>query len=304
MNINKKNILITGALGQDGLILSNLLIKKKYNVHGIIKNKKYKTRNTKVKYKKLDSKNKKEIYNYIKRIKPETVVHLGSDNPSYMDKVKSDKFYKENIYFTKSLIEALVGNNLKVHFIFSNSSQIFSKNKNKVNEKSRLNALTHYSRFRVDILNSLLKLKNNKNFSYTNLILFNHDSKLRNKKFLLPRLVKAIKNKDSKFINEIYKENIIADFSHAEEICNAIYLLIKKNISVNNLILSSGIKTKVNDLIEYLILKYKLNIKLSLKVKKNNNYLVGDNNLAKKLLKWRPKKNILDALIEMYKNID
>jgi len=304
MNINKKNILITGALGQDGLILSNLLIKKKYNVYGIIKNKKYKNRNTKVKYKKLDSNNKKKIYNYIKKIKPKTIVHLGSNNPSYIDKVKSDKFYKENIYFTKSLIEALVANNLKVHFIFANSSQIFSKNKNKVNENSRLNALTHYSRFRVDIQNSLLKFKNNKNFLYTNLILFNHDSKLRNKKFLLPRLVKAIKNKDLKFINEIYKENIIADFSHAEDICKAIYLLIEKNISINNLILSSGKKTKVNDLIEYLNLKNKLNLKLSRKVKKNNNYLIGNNNLAKKLLKWRPKKNIFDALIEMYKNID
>ena len=115
-------------------------------------------------------------------------------------------------------------------------------------------------------------------------------------------MVKAFKNKDTKFINEIYKENIISDFSHAEDICNAIYLLIKKKISVNNLILSSGKKTKVNDLIEYFILKYKLNIKLNLKVKKNNNYLIGDNNLAKKLLKWRPKKNIFDALNEMYKN--
>ncbi len=301
MNIHKKNILITGALGQDGLILSNLLIKKNYNVHGIIKNKKYKIINTKVKYKKLNLK-KKNIFNYIKKVKPETVVHLASNNPSYKEKVKSEKFYKENIFFTKSLIKALVGNNLKVHFIFANSSQIFSKKKNRVNEKSRLNAITHYSRFRIDIQNFLLKLKNNKNFLHTNLILFNHDSKLRNKKFLLPRLVKAFKNKDTKFINEIYKENIISDFSHAEDICNAIYLLIKKKISVNNLILSSGKKTKVNDLIEYFILKYKLNIKLNLKVKKNNNYLIGDNNLAKKLLKWRPKKNIFDALNEMYKN--
>lgn len=300
--MSKKNILITGALGQDGLILSDILISKNYNVHGIIKNKKYEITNRKVKYKKLDLKKKKDLYDYIKKIKPETVIHLGSNNPSYIEKVKSGRFYKENIYFTKSLIEALADNNLKVHFIFANSSQIFSKKKNKVNEKSGLIASTEYIKFRIDILNLLIKLKNNKNFSYTNLILFNHDSKLRNKKFLLPRLVKAIKDKDSKFLKEIYKENIIADFSHAEDICKAIYLLIKKNISVNNLILSSGKKTKVNDLIKYLILKYKLDLKFDFKVKKNNNYLIGDNNLAKKLLKWRPRKNILHALNEMYKD--
>ena len=33
----KKNIVITGAQGQDGIILSKLLIKKKFNVIGIVK---------------------------------------------------------------------------------------------------------------------------------------------------------------------------------------------------------------------------------------------------------------------------
>lgn len=114
-------------------------------------------------------------------------------------------------------------------------------------------------------------------------------------------MAQAIKIKDLEFINEIYKENIIADFSHAEDICEAIYLLIKKNISVNNLILSSGKKTKVNDLIKHLILKYKLSIKFGSNVKKNKNFLIGNNNLAKKLLKWEPKKNIFDALDEIYR---
>ena len=40
----KKNIVITGALGQDGIILSKLLIKKKYNIYGVVK-KLYKKKN-------------------------------------------------------------------------------------------------------------------------------------------------------------------------------------------------------------------------------------------------------------------
>ena len=298
--MHKKKILITGALGQDGLILSNILLKKNYNVFGIIKNKKYKRQNSKIRYKKLDLKKKEDLFNYIKKIKPETIVHFGSNNPSYIEKIKSNKFYNENVYFTKSLIQAFVNNNLKVHFIFANSSQIFSKKKNKVNEKSKFIISTKYNKFRINILKFLNKFKDDKNFSYTNLILFNHDSKLRNEKFLFPRLIKAIKNKDINFVNKIYNQNIIADFSHAEDICYAIYLLIKKNICIENLILSSGKKTKVNNLIDQLILKYKLKFKFSSKIKNNKNYLIGNNNLAKKLLKWRPKKNIFDALTEMY----
>ena len=34
----KKNIVLTGALGQDGLILSKILLKNGYNVVGIVKN--------------------------------------------------------------------------------------------------------------------------------------------------------------------------------------------------------------------------------------------------------------------------
>ena len=35
--LQNKNIVITGALGQDGIILSKLLLKKKFNVFGIVK---------------------------------------------------------------------------------------------------------------------------------------------------------------------------------------------------------------------------------------------------------------------------
>ena len=49
---NNKTIIITGALGQDGLILSQILLNKGYNVIGILnKNRQHKIK--KVKYKKL-----------------------------------------------------------------------------------------------------------------------------------------------------------------------------------------------------------------------------------------------------------
>lgn len=299
----KKKILITGALGQDGILLSNILLKNKYEVFGIIKNKRYKLLNKKIKYKKLDLKNINGLSSYINKVKPEVIVHFASNNPSYNDFVEKKKFYRDNFFFTKALINVSVKSDLKIHLIFASSSQIFSKNEKKVNEQSKFKPSNKYNKFRIDILKYLISKKDVKNFSYTNLILFNHDSQFRNKKFLFPRLIKAIKQKNIKFIESIYKENIVADFSHAKDICNAIYLLIKKKINVDNIILSSNKKTKVNDLLKYLIAKYNLNIKLQSKVKRNRNYLIGSNKLAIKLLKWRPKKNIYDALDELYKVI-
>ena len=100
----------------------------------------------------------------------------------------------------------------------------------------------------------------------------------------------------------IYKENIIGDFSHANDICYAIYLLIKKNIKVKNLILSSSIKTRINILIKNLLAKYSISIDITTYPKVNKNYVIGNNSLAKKLLKWKPSKNAFNAVNDIFLN--
>ena len=96
-----------------------------------------------------------------------------------------------------------------------------------MNERSSVYNSDYYSKFRIEINNYLSKVsKKNKKFSFTNVILFNHDSAFRNKKFILPRIVKAIKNRNKIFLNKIIKENIVMDFSHADDICDALIKLI------------------------------------------------------------------------------
>ena len=301
---NRKRVLITGALGQDGKILSKILYKKKYFVTGWIKKKKYTGKIKGVKYLHVSLKNKREIYKNLILTKPSTVVHFASENPSYVDKkLKRKIFARKNFIYTKNLIDTLINYNKEINFIFSNSSQIFSKysKKKRVNERNTYLASNEYTKFRIKTIEYLKKFKNNKKFKYTNLILFNHDSKYRNKKFLIPRLIFAIKNNNNEFINKIYKENIIGDFSHAKDICEAIYILIKKNIFIDNLLLSSSKKTKINSIIRYILKKYPNSIKLFAKPIKNNSYIIGNNSLAKRILGWKLKKNVFEAVDEIFK---
>ena len=83
-------------------------------------------------------------------------------------------------------------------------------------------------------------------------ILFNHDSIYRNKKFLIPRLIKAFIDKDYSFIENIYKQNISGDFSHADDICKGIYRLSVSKLDIDKLILSSGRRFYVNRIINFL----------------------------------------------------
>ncbi len=293
--VNTKKIIISGALGQNGIILSKLLVKKKFSVYGLI-NKKRKNKTKSVIYKKINFNNLKEIENILKKIKPSHFIHFGSENPYFNSK---KNFFNKNYRFTKNIIIAILKTDKNINFIFPNSSQIFKKKK--VNERSSIHISDSYTKFRVKIFNYMMSLKKN-DFKFSNLILFNHDSIFRDENFLLPRLVKSIIKKDLTFIKKIYKENLIGDFSHAEDICNAIYLLIKKNECFDNIIISSNLKTNVNDIIDFLIKKYAKQVKIDIKPNINKKYIIGNNSFAKKKLNWKLKKNIFDAADEIMKN--
>ena len=161
---------------------------------------------------------------------------------------------------------------------------------------------TYYTKFRIDSHKYMINKKKIKNLLYTNLILFNHDSKYRNRKFLIPRVINALKKKNLFFLKNIMKENIYGDFSHAEDICKGIIKLISTKKNLDNLILSSNKATSLNKIINFIIKNNKLKIHFKIKKFKKKNSLIGNNSLAKNLFRWRPKKNIFIAANEMYKN--
>ena len=294
-----KNVFITGGAGQDGQILTILLKKKKINLTIFYKDKIPK--NIKgVNFIKEDLLNKKKIDTLFKKIKPNVVLHLAANNPSYHQK-NYEIFFNKNFLATKNIFYSTFEANKKARFIFCSSSQIFRKKKGIVNEKSKVLGATDYTKFRIKSDLIMLKYKKKEKINYTNAILFNHDSVYRNKKFLLPRVVNAIIEKDYTFLNDIIKANIFADFSHADDICNALYKIMFDKINLDKLILSSGKSTSVNDIIQYILKKNKLRLDINLNQSKAKKTLIGNNMLACQKLKWSSKKNIFTAANEIYK---
>jgi GDP-D-mannose dehydratase len=291
-----QTILITGGAGQDGIILSKFLIKNQYQVYFFVK-KKITNKIANIIYYNIKNKNFEKIQKILNIIDPGVIVHFGSDNPSFK-KPFNKSHYTKNLDFTKKLINYSSNNNIK--FIFPSSSQIFKNSKNKVNELSKTHVTSYYTKFRIDSSKHLLKIKNKKKIKSTIAILFNHDSKYRKKRFLLPRLLKSIKDKKYGFVKNIYRKNISGDFSHAEDICYGLYLLIKSKKNPNKLIFSSGIRTEINRIIEYFFPKIKKNILIN---NINTSSNVGNNLKACKILKWKIKKKALDAAKEIYNEI-
>ena len=290
-----KKILIIGANGQDGILLSKIFLKKNYKVYGFVikKNKSEKNLN----YFNIKDKNLDYVINKLDFIKPDVIIHLGSNNPSY-NKIFNKKNYLFNLNFTKKLIDYVVENQ-NIKFILPSSSQIFAKSNRKINENSKIIFSNYYTRFRIESSNYLLKMKKKFKLNANIIILFNHDSKFRNPRFLLPRLIKAIKKKDYSFVKEIYLYNISGDFSHALDICNGIHLLIKKNKNPDKIILSSGKRTYINDIISYFVPNIKKDIIMN-KIS-NTKLNIGNNKKAIKMLNWKIKNSSLDAAKDIYK---
>ena len=295
-----KNVFITGGSGQDGRILISLLEKKKINLTILYKGKKPKTRSG-IKFIRENLSKKRKIDIIFKKTKPDIVLHLAANNPSHLEK-NYKLFFKENFLATKNIFLSTFDANKKAKFIFCSSSQIFKKQTGIVSEKSKVFAKTDYTRFRIKSDSLMLKYKKEKKINYTNAILFNHDSKFRNKKFLLPRIMRSIIRRDTIFLNDIMKENIFSDFSHAEDVCRGLLKLMFSRVNKDKLILSSGKKSSINKIIEYVIKKNKLNIDISFNIKIIKKCLIGNHNLSKKVLKWSPQKNIFIAANEIYKN--
>ena len=294
-----KNVFITGGLGQDGQILIRLLEKKKINLTIFYKKKKPKFYGS-ANFIKENLLNKKKLDLLFSRVKPDIIVHLAANNPSYLQK-NYKIFFLENFIATKNIFYSTFEANLKAKFIFCSSSQIFKKKSGLVDEKSQKIITTDYTNFRIKSDAMMLKYKKQKKINYTNAILFNHDSKFRNPKFILPRIINAIIKKNISFLKSIKKANIYADFSHAEDICRGLLKLMFSKVNMDKLIFSSGKNTSINEIIQYVIKKNKLNINVNFTENIIKKSLLGNNTLLKKNLNWSPKKNIYTAANEIYR---
>ena len=93
----------------------------------------------------------------------------------------------------------------------------------------------------------------------------------------------------------------MADFSHAEDICQGICKIIFSRENFDKLILSSGKSTSINNIIRHVLKKNKIKLDINLSQILNKKALIGSNKIARKKLGWSPKKNIYVAADEIYR---
>lgn len=315
-----KVAIITGITGQDGSYLAELLLEKKYRVHGIVR-KDFKENNSKyfwrikniykkIRLHKLDIANYNQLKKIIKKIKPNEVYHLAAqahDGHSF-----NDEFYtfEINLNFTHKILSIVKKVNKNAKFFFAGSSEMYSKNiLKKIDEDTNFNPRSAYGIAKVASHFLVKSYRETFNFNASTGILFNHESPRKSEQFVLRKISKSVARIKLGLQKKIKLGNIKSkrDWGHAKDYVYAMWL-INQQKRASDYIIGTGKLVSVEDFLKkafkYVKLDYKKHLIIDKKLfrKKDSNARLANPRKIQTKLKWKRKFNFNSLVVDMLEN--
>ena len=335
----KKIALITGVTGQDGALLSEFLLKKNYEVHGI-KRRSSSFNTARIDHLYKDPKETKtnfflhygdltdatNLIRLLKEINPTEIYNLAAQSHVHVSFETPEYTANADALGTLRILEGIriLGLEKKIKFYQASTSELYGKVSDKLqNEETAFYPRSPYG---VAKLYSYWITKNYReayNIFASNGILFNHESSIRGETFVsrkIARAVAAIVNKKQKYL---YLGNLNAkrDWGHAKDFVEGMWRIMQHK-KPDDFILATSKAYSVKDFVELAFSFVDIKIEWSGsglkeigKNSKNGNtlvkidsmyfrpaevdYLRGDYSKAKKILGWKPKISFKELVKEM-----
>ena len=313
----RKIALITGITGQDGSYLAELLLKKNYKVHGIVRrvaleNKAHrywriKDIMNKVTLHAASLESYASIIKIVQRIKPNEIYHLGAQ--SYIDYAFKDEFstLNTNINGTHFMLSAIKVFSPKSKFYFASSSEMFGKVRSiPQNEKTPFYPRSPYGISKVAGFELTRNYREAYNIFACSGILFNHESPRRGFEFVTRKISSSVARIKLGLQKELNLGNIDAqrDWGHAEDYVVAMWKMLQQK-KPEDFVIGTGKMHSVKDFaklaFQYVGLNYKDYIKIDKKLIRpaEVDVLCAQYKKAAKILKWKPLKKFKDLVNEM-----
>tara|TARA_B110000037_G_scaffold167001_1_gene189060 strand:- start:3370 stop:4404 length:1035 start_codon:yes stop_codon:yes gene_type:complete len=338
--IKKKIALILGITGQDGSYLTEFLIKKKYQVHGI--KRRTSTPNTSRIDHIFDSVNfnnkdlilhhgdlsdSGSLYRIINEINPDEIYNLAAQSHVKISFQIPEYTSDVNALGPLRLLEIIRHyKKKKIKFYQASSSEMFGKSKPPQNEKTLFLPRSVYAISKVFAYHSVIHYREAYNIHACNGILFNHESPRRGVNFVTKKIVQGlvrIKNQKQKTLTlgNLYSRR---DWGHAKDYVESMWKILQQK-KPDDFVISTNTSHSVKDFIN--ICSKKLHINLIWRgngmnevginkdtnkaiIRINKKYfretevddLIGSFNKAKKILKWRPKFTFDKLIDDMINN--
>ncbi|NHC16560.1 GDP-mannose 4,6-dehydratase [Motilibacter deserti] len=304
-----KSALVTGVTGQDGSYLTELLLEKGYEVHGVIR--RASTFNTdRIDHVYQDPHDPDQrlilhhgdlsdatmLVNLMRDVRPDEVYHLGAQShvkvsfemPEYTGDVTG--------LGTIRLLEAIRASGVDTRFYQASSSEMFGSTPPPQNEDTPFHPRSPYGAAKVYAYWATVNYREAYGMHATNGILFNHESPRRGETFVTRKITRAVARVAAGLQDYLYLGNLdaVRDWGYAKEYVEAQWLMLQQPMG-DDYVVATGKAATVRDFVVEAFghagLDWEKHVRTDARYERPSEVdaLIGDATKAKRQLGWEPK---------------
>lgn len=319
-----KRALITGITGQDGSYLAEFLLRKGYEVHGIVRrSSSFNTERIDHIYQDPhDSENTFHLHygdlsdgtclrRILEKVQPGEVYNLGAqshvrvsfDQPEYT----ADVVGTGTLRLLEAVRDSLTHNGMDIRFYQAGSSEMFGAASPPQNEKTPFHPRSPYAVGKVAGYWYSVNYRESYGMHISNGILFNHESPRRGETFVTRKITRAIGRIKMGLQKKLYLGNLDAkrDWGHAADYVEAMWLMLQQE-QPDDYVVATGEAYSVREFLEESFGLADLDWKEYVETDPRYfrpaevDYLLGDPTKIKKCLNWQPRTKFKELVRDMY----
>ena len=319
--MDKNTALIIGISGQDGAYLAKLLLSKGYIVYGSTRDSSICDISKLSKLKILDDINLvslapndfRSVMKAISSINPDEVYYLAGLTSVSLSFDQPVECIESISLGTLNFLEAIKLNQKKIKFFNAGSSECFGNTNKKIaNEKTVFSPRSPYATAKATAFWMVNNYREAYNLFCCTGILVNHESILRNKRFVTKKIISGVYDIVYKNSKELRLGNLDTwrDWGWAPEYVEAMYLMMQSK-EPEDYVIATGITNSLKDFVSMAFKKFNLDqSKFVICDKKllrpsDIKYSYLDPTKIYKDLNWKSKNNlekIIDLMFEDFIN--
>ena len=308
---SQKTALITGITGQDGTYLTQLLLEKGYEIHGIVR----KTSNINrllehtphvhLHYSDLaDSTALRRIFN---RVRPSEFYHLAGQSHVGFSFEIPQSTYQEIAISTLGILEICRDLDYPIRIYHASSSEIFGACQNPPqNEESPFRPTSPYGCAKTFATHLCNTYRRSYQMHISNGILFNHESPRRGPNYVAGKIASYAVQIKQGLATELTLATLETerDWGHAQDYVKAMWLMLQQE-KPDNYVIASGKPHRLLDWVEIMFGRLELDWRKYVKVSESEfrpqepGKLIGDTTKAQTVLGWKPEISFESLALEI-----
>ena len=316
-----KRALITGITGQDGSYLTEFLLKKGYEVHGVIR--RASTFNTdRIDHLYVDPhevgarlflhygdlSDGPGLRRVLEEVEPDEVYNLGAQSHVGVSFMQPEYTADIDALGTLRLLEAVRDyhrrTNRDLRFYQAGTSEMFGGSAPPQSETTPFYPKSPYAAAKVMAHHLVVNYRESYGLHASNGILFNHESERRGETFVTRKITRAATRIKLGLQEKLYLGNLDAkrDWGHAEDYVEAMWLMLQQD-EPGDYVVATGESHSVREFVEAVFGRLGLDWKRFVEHDPRYlrpaevDFLQGDPSKAKRVLGWQPKVTF-DQLVD------